>query len=152
MDDKPILICYDDSDGARHAIDVAARFFPGRRAVVLDVAPPLTVAESLAAVGGFVADFEDLNLEDALARARVGAEHARAAGFAAEARTNLDAPTSDGVVAMADEIDAGLIILGSRGLTGVHELLKGSFSHDVAEHAGRPVLIVPPPRRSTKRR
>jgi nucleotide-binding universal stress UspA family protein len=146
MDASPILICYDDSKGARHAIDVAANLFPGRRALVLDVAVPLTIAESYAAAGGVVADFEERNTEDALARARVGAEHARKAGFAAEARANVDAPVWEGVVAAADEVDAGLIVMGSRGLTGVRELLKGSFSHDVAEHAGRPVLIVPPPR------
>ena len=50
MSDSPILICYDDSKGARHAIEVAAQLFSGRRAVVLDVATPLTVAESYAAV------------------------------------------------------------------------------------------------------
>ena len=152
MSDSPILICYDDSKGARHAIEVAAQLFSGRRAVVLDVAPPLTVAESYAAVGGVVPDFEELNTEDALARARVGAEHAREAGFAAEARADVDTPTWDGVVAMADEIDAGLIVVGSRGLTGAQVLLKGSFSHDVAEHAGRPVLIVPPPRNDKGKR
>ena len=51
----------------------------------------------------------------------------------------------DGVVQVADEIDAAVIVLGSRGLTGAKELLEGSFSHAVASHAGRPVLIVPPP-------
>jgi len=49
------------------------------------------------------------------------------------------------VVEVAEEIGAPVIVLGSRGLTGAQELLRGSFSHDVAEHAGRPVLIVPPP-------
>ncbi len=39
-----------------------------------------------------------------------------------------------------------MIVLGSRGLTGAREALKGSLSHEVAEHAGRPVLIVPPPK------
>jgi nucleotide-binding universal stress UspA family protein len=34
--------------------------------------------------------------------------------------------------------------MGSRGLTGVREHLVGSVSHQVAEHSGRPVLIVPP--------
>jgi nucleotide-binding universal stress UspA family protein len=53
---------------------------------------------------------------------------------------------------MADEIDAGLIVVGSRGLTGLKELLKGSFSHDVAEHAGRPVLIVPSPQNAKGKR
>ena len=39
MDDAPILICYDDSPESRHAVDIAARLFPGRDAVILDVAP-----------------------------------------------------------------------------------------------------------------
>jgi hypothetical protein len=81
MDDAPILICYDDSDGARHAIKAAAALFADRRAVVLDVAPPLTVAESYAALGAITPDFEELNSDDALSRAHIGAELARRAGF-----------------------------------------------------------------------
>jgi nucleotide-binding universal stress UspA family protein len=30
-------------------------------------------------------------------------------------------------------------------LTGLKEIVDGSLLHQVAEHAGRPVLIVPPP-------
>jgi len=36
-------------------------------------------------------------------------------------------------------------VIGSRGLSGMRTLLEGSLSHQVATHAGRPVLIVPPP-------
>jgi nucleotide-binding universal stress UspA family protein len=36
-----------------------------------------------------------------------------------------------------------LIVIGSRGLSRVRELLEGGSSHQVVEHAGRPVLIVP---------
>jgi nucleotide-binding universal stress UspA family protein len=146
MDDAPILICYDDSPGARHAIDAAADLLPNRRAVVLDVAPFLTGVESVASLGTLPPDFADLNREDALSRARIGAELARNAGFEAEPRANVAAPTWDGVVEVADEIGAAAIVIGSRGLTGARELFEGSFSHEVAEHAGRPVLIVPPPR------
>jgi nucleotide-binding universal stress UspA family protein len=150
MDDAPILICYDDSTDARHAINVAATLLVDRRAVVLDVAPELTVAESYAALGAVTPNFEELNADDGLARAHVGAELARKAGFIAEARAEVAAPTWDGIVEVADEIGAAAIVLGSRGLTGARELLKGSFSHQVAEHAGRPVLIVPPPRAAGK--
>jgi nucleotide-binding universal stress UspA family protein len=68
----------------------------------------------------------------------------RPAGFTAEARAELDSPTWEGIVAVADELDVAVIVLGSRGLNGARELFEGSVSHDVAEHAGRPVLIVPP--------
>jgi nucleotide-binding universal stress UspA family protein len=146
MDDAPILMCYDGSENSDRAIDAAARLLGPRRAVVLDIGPELTTAESLATMSPVVpgAAFEDLNEADALNRARAGAERAELAGFAAEARSALAAPTWEGIVDIADEIDAAVIVMGSRGLTGVREHLAGSVSHQVAEHAGRPVLIVPP--------
>jgi nucleotide-binding universal stress UspA family protein len=64
--------------------------------------------------------------------------------FFSEARAELSAPTWEGIVDLADEIDAAVIVIGSRGLTGVRERLEGSVSHEVAEHARRPVLVVPP--------
>jgi nucleotide-binding universal stress UspA family protein len=146
MDDAPILICYDGSDGADRAIDAAAALLGPRHAVVLDVGPPLTAAESLAAVSPVTpgAAFEELNEDDARHRAQVGAERARGAGFEAEARADLAAPTWEGIVDVADEIGAAVIVIGSRGLRGIREAFEGSVSHDVAEHARRPVLIVPP--------
>lgn len=145
MNEGPVLICYDGSPSARHAIEAAANLLAPHRAVVLDVASALTVPESAAALGPLMPDFARPNSEDALARARAGADLARAAGFTAEARTTVAAPTWQGIVQVADEIGATAIVMGSRGLTGVRELAAGSLSHQVAEHAGRPVLIVPPP-------
>jgi nucleotide-binding universal stress UspA family protein len=144
MDDAPILFCYDDSEAAREAIRVAATLFPGRRGVVLDVAPLLTGAESVAELSSVAPNFEELNRQEALSSARAGAGLARSVGFEAEARADLAAPTWDGIVAAADEINAAVIVIGSRGLKGARELFEGSTSHEVAEHAGRPVLIVPP--------
>jgi nucleotide-binding universal stress UspA family protein len=146
MDDRPILIAYDGSQGARRAIRAAAELLGPRRAVVLDIASPVTTAESIALTSSIVPGngFEDLNIADALVVAREGVEYARAAGFEAEPRAALSAPTWDGVVETADELDAAVIVLGSRGLKGLREQLEGSISHEVAEHAGRPVLIIPP--------
>jgi nucleotide-binding universal stress UspA family protein len=147
MDDANILICYDGSDSAKHAIDAAAEILGPRRAVVLDVGSPLTAAESLAVMAPVApsAAFEELNEDDARQRAQVGADRARRAGFDAESRADLAAPTWQGIIDVADEIDAAVIVLGSRGLNGARELLEGSVSHEVAQHAGRPLLIVPPP-------
>jgi len=146
MNDAPILICYDGSDGAEHAITAAADLLRHGRAVVLDVGPVLTPAESLAVTAPVSpgALFEEENEDDARDRSRAGAELARRAGFDAEPRAGLSAPTWGGIVDVANEIDAAVIVLGSRGLSGARERLEGSVSHAVAEHAGRPVLIVPP--------
>jgi nucleotide-binding universal stress UspA family protein len=146
VNDAPILICYDGSPDARRAIETAASLLGSRRAVVLDVGPPLTASESLAAVSSVVPGnaFEELNAEAAGEVAGQGAEIARSSGFDAEARSALAAPTWEGIVDVADELDAAVIVIGSRGLSGLKEILEGSLSHQLAEHAGRPVLIVPP--------
>ncbi len=149
MDDRPVLICYDDSTASRRAIDVAAKVLGPRRAIVLDVGPYLTQSESVAITSSVVPGqaFEEANSADALARARVGAEHARAVGFDADPSAELGAPTWEAIVDRADEIDAAVIVMGTRGLSGAKELVEGSVSHQVAQHSGRPVLIVPPDER-----
>ena len=141
-----ILICYDGSENAALAVDAAAALLGPRDAVVLTVAPAMTFAESMAATSSLVPGgaFEDLNEIDARRRAEDGAERARRAGFEAEARATIASTTWQGIVDVADELDAAAIVIGSRGLAGVRELAHGSVSHEVATHARRPVLIVPP--------
>ena len=50
------------------------------------------------------------------------------------------------LLAVADDLDADLIVLGSRGLGGFPEPLLGSTSTQVAQFARCPVVIVPTPR------
>lgn len=144
--DAQILICYDGSDDANRAIEAAAALFGPQRALVLDVAPPMTFAEGMAATSSVVPGgaFEDLNAAGALQRAEAGAVQARRSGLHAVARATIAATRWQGIVDVADEIDASVIVIGSRGLGGLREFARGSLSHDVATHARRPVLIVPP--------
>jgi nucleotide-binding universal stress UspA family protein len=145
MNEAPILIGYDGSDDARRAVDYAAVLFGNRRAVVLDVGSVITPAESLATLTPGPYAFEEYNRSEAASTAEDGARYARGAGLVADPRAEVVAPTWEGVVEVADEIDAAVIVMGSRGLNGTRELFEGSLSHQVAQHAGRPVLIVPPP-------
>lgn len=46
------------------------------------------------------------------------------------------------IVELADEVDAGLVILGSRGLGGIRRAMMGGVSDSVVRHARCPVLIV----------
>lgn len=48
------------------------------------------------------------------------------------------------IIDVADELDAEVVVIGSRGLIGIREFARGSVAHDVATHEQRPVLIVPP--------
>jgi nucleotide-binding universal stress UspA family protein len=153
MNEHPILICYDGTEGARRAVEAAAALFVTRRAVVVDVAPVVTAAETYAMMaspyGG--AEIEQLNAEQASSVAMEGAAKARSVGFTAEPRDALAEPTWQGIVDAADDVDAAAIVLGSRGLSGVRERFEGSVSHQVAQHARRPVLIVPPPHEENHR-
>jgi len=54
----------------------------------------------------------------------------------------------EGICRIAEEEDAELIILGSRGLNAVKRALLGSVSEYVCRHAGIPTLIVPFGKRS----
>jgi nucleotide-binding universal stress UspA family protein len=143
---EQILIGYDGSNEAAHAIDTAAALLAPRHALVLTVAPAMTFAEGVAATSSLVPGgaFEDLNRADALRLAEAGAAHARRAGFDAEARATTAPTTWKGIIDVADELDAAAIVLGSRGRSGFREFALGSVSHDVATHARRPLVIVPP--------
>jgi nucleotide-binding universal stress UspA family protein len=46
------------------------------------------------------------------------------------------------IVALAEELGAGLIVMGSRGLGGVRRALMGSVSDGVVRHAPCPVMVV----------
>ena len=143
--DDPILLCYDRSDGARRAIQTAGELFPGRRAIVLHVWSPISVA--VAAYGAALSAYDDSELERAaLEVAEEGAEVAKAAGL--EATAEIAESTYEGtwhaILTVADSRGAALLVLGARGLSTFTSLLLGSVSHGVAQHAHVPVLIVPP--------
>jgi nucleotide-binding universal stress UspA family protein len=46
------------------------------------------------------------------------------------------------IIDLAEELRAGLIVMGSRGLGGVRRALLGSISDSVVRHAPCPVLVV----------
>ena len=51
-----------------------------------------------------------------------------------------DAPRE--IVHLAEDLQAGLIVMGSRGRGGIRRALMGSVSDTVVRHAHCPVLIV----------
>jgi nucleotide-binding universal stress UspA family protein len=138
----PVVFAYDGSDLARGAIDEAARQVgSGRDAIVLTVWRPADVG--FIPPGGLEIDAArtDQVRSAAEAVAAEGASHAEAAGFRATGATTEAAPTWKGIVDFAEEHDAGLIVLGSHGRSGLAGAIVGSVASAVAAHCGMPVLI-----------
>ena len=50
--------------------------------------------------------------------------------------------TFEEAIKLGDELEAGLLVVGSRGHRGLRRMLLGSHSEDVVHHAHRPVLVV----------
>ncbi len=53
-----------------------------------------------------------------------------------------------GLVEIAEREGAGLIVTGTRGQGAFREVVLGSVSHYLAQHADVPVVVVPPDRRA----
>jgi nucleotide-binding universal stress UspA family protein len=149
---KPTLVCYDGSDQSNRGLESIRGLLAPANVVVLTVWQPLTT--KLAESGSFgvyalddetsVDDSEEQAARDAAER---GAERARAAGHNAIARVEEAQQAAWlKIIEVADEIDAGLIVCGTRGRGPVKTALLGSVSHAVLTHSGRPVLIAPAPR------
>jgi len=54
----------------------------------------------------------------------------------------LHGSPSDSILKYAKEREADLIVIGSRGLSGIKELVLGSVSHNVVQRSPIPVLVV----------
>jgi nucleotide-binding universal stress UspA family protein len=138
----PIVFAYDGSELAKLAIEDAGRQLPaGRDALVLTVWQPFDVGfVTPVALRVDAAEIAEVR-EAAQQTAAEGALLAEAAGFKARGLEAEVAPTWKGIVHVADEHDASLIVLGSHGRTGLAGTLLGSVAEAVAAHSRRTVLI-----------
>lgn len=146
-----VVIAYDGSRNARRAVQYAGHFFAGRRAVVLTVWTPLQRGPEPVQVDldgppdPPEPDEVDIKLASAQRTNNEGVELARTAGLAAEP---LCLPVSSTVwntiIEAADDLDADLIVTGTRGTTGLRSLLQSSVADNVLRRGRRPMLIVPP--------
>jgi nucleotide-binding universal stress UspA family protein len=142
---ETIVVGIDGSPGAQTALELAANEAAVRKArlrivTVYDVAaaayaggfvPPVDMTESLQAEAEQVA-LRAVSTAEAL-QPSIYVEHEVLQGYAAE-------------VLVRESAHASLVVVGSRGHGGFASLLLGSVSHQVAQHARCPVMIVPKPR------
>lgn len=149
---RPVLLCFDGSEDATHAIARAGELLGPRPAVVLSVWEPVHVwqpydpATAITAPVSRLASnalgLDDIARDLAEERATAAVEIARRAGFDAQSRVSGGKPWRV-ICDVAEEIDADPIVLGARGLSRVQSALLGSVSAATVQHTRHAVLIVP---------
>jgi nucleotide-binding universal stress UspA family protein len=141
---KKVLLATDGSEdanlAARAATDIAKGFGSDLHLVhALETYPRYAYPGVTSEVYSYVLEKEDGEarglLDEQAKRVRDGG------GEVAEAHLRRG-PVVDEVLELAEEVGAGLVVLGSRGLGPVERLALGSVSEGVVHHATRPVLVI----------
>jgi nucleotide-binding universal stress UspA family protein len=139
-----LILGYDGSDGARHALEVAI-------SLAGPVGEPLVVAFAAAPPGRSVGDEYRQHLAALTERGRelTAAAVARAteAGVTAEAVV-ADRKVVDLLLDLADEHSARMIVVGTYGESPLRGAVLGSTPHKLLHLSRVPVLAVPAGRTS----
>ena len=134
---KKILVAVDGSEYSNAAVkkagEIAKKF--GSKVTLLTVIKPLSVFHEQVAV------VEDLQKDEATHILRKAKEILIDLDVEAKKLSRKGEPAHEIVeIARTDNVD--LIVVGSRGLSGIKKFLLGSVSKKVLEHAHCSVLVV----------
>ena len=152
--DAPVLIAYDGSDTARHAVREAAKLLGSREVLVVTIWEPALAYESSMPTAGLemppvpvdvegAREIEEELHERARGTAQEGAELARSVGLQAKGLAVADeVHVADAIIDVARKRAVAAIVVGSRGLKGLRARLEGSTSNAVVKHAPCPVVVV----------
>lgn len=139
-----ILIALDDSPHSNRALEFVTRMrWPaGSRVIVLaalqPAATPMSATEAPLTVLSEHLDEQREQLEGLVARAE---GTLRESGFSTESRVVMGDPR-EVLVEVAQSERADVLVVGSRGRTGITKLMLGSVSSHVVTHAPCSVLVV----------
>ncbi len=135
---RDLIVGYDDSAGARAALDVAielARELGDRLVIAFGYEPPGGMGEEVATARQAVRDLGQRYADHALARAAL-------AGVPAELAL-VDARPVEALLELGTTRDARMIVVGSYGESPIKGAILGSTPNKLLHLADRPVLAVP---------
>ncbi len=137
-----ILLAMDHSDNSKRALEYALKLakIHGSKMTILHVVEPLPSApDTQIAMHALDAAAED----DARKFLDTISERAQAEyQIKPDVLWQVGHPAKVILEVAEHSIAADLIVMGSRGLGGFKEMLLGSVSHSVVNHANTPVLII----------
>lgn len=140
-DRRSVLVAFDRSTDAEAAVRAAVRFASDGELTVLTVWAPEQDDDETGASGAAGACHSDEGT--ARARATVGARLANASGAAAVPRVERVAlGVAETISAVAEDLEAGLVVLGRHGREGDGYGRLGPTAHRVLEGTRRPVLVI----------
>jgi nucleotide-binding universal stress UspA family protein len=145
-----ILICYDGSPSAKHALSVAQATIGHEHITLLHVwnPPAEFLADSFGTTNAptdtTITGLERFAIERANAIAQEGHELAGQLGLVVDTRVQRnESSVWQTILDVAAETDSGLIVVGTHGATAVQSALLGSVSNALLHHSKLPVLVVP---------
>ena len=139
-----ILIALDDSEHSDRALEFVTRMrWPaGSRVIAVSTLQPraavMASAQETAAAAAAMLEEQREHAEALLARAE---STLRESGFTSEVRM-LTGDPREALIHLAQAERADLLVVGSRGRTGLTKLMLGSVSSHVVTHAPCSVLVV----------
>ena len=146
-----ILLATDGSEdaafAARTAVNLANKTGSELHVVYVEEVPRrLSTSEPTSLEGLIDPEFEEQMRQQAQAAASQFLEEQvqkikEAGGEIAQAHPRLGRPYAE-IVQLAEELDAGMVVVGSTGQGGVRRALLASVSDSVVRHAHCPVLVV----------
>lgn len=142
---RRILLAVDGSEEARLATQAATEL-SGTTGSEVQVVYVLPSAGELIGPHSYPADRRESLLEGAERDARTFLDE-QAERITSEGGTVTETHLMRGradreIVHLSEEVGAGLLVMGSRGLGGVRRALMGSVSDSVVRHAHCPVCVV----------
>jgi nucleotide-binding universal stress UspA family protein len=154
--DGPVVIGFDGSDSAEHAVRSAGTLLANRSALIVTIWEPALAALPIAGEGVVGIDMpldpqsaellDEVSTERSDHVAAQGVAIAREAGFAAEAVVMPDElNVAETLAEVAKERGASAIVVGSHGHGALHTRVLGSTSTKLLTHAHCAVVVIPAP-------
>jgi nucleotide-binding universal stress UspA family protein len=146
---RRIVVGVDGSDHAARALEIASGLAKQIDAEVIGVhaLEPALYAPPAVGVPAAAPPMLDESLQAEMKRELDEKWSLPARKTGVRFRAVLDAgPPAQVLKKWATQTDAGLVVVGRRGRSGLAEALLGSTSHDLIHDCDRPVLVVPPER------